>query len=337
MSTALKILQNQDSFSTHEYRCHATPLKKALKDKPYPGWFHKFQNSGFIAGFLMYVCATGYDAVVTVSHRPAMVYGLLNRLGARKRAVHIAKEFFFDDEQSGHVSLKNLLFKKLYRFSLKNIDAVIVNATGEIAPYAGMLNIPESRFKFIAWPSNIDDPEMIEDDDGSIFAVGRSLRDWQTFFRAVDGLPVRCVVVASRGDVAGLPVPANVELHCDISHGLYLDLLKRARIVVLPLLETRRSTGQASFLEAMAYGKPVVVASVTGAWDYIADRSSGLLYRPGAADDLKRAIRELDDQIFYRAIARGGFDAITTRFNKRAYACAMLDAVNAVIAEQASA
>lgn len=336
MSTAPTILQNQDSFSTREYRSHATPLKEELNSTPSLRWFRRFHNNGFMAGILMYLCASRYDAVVTVSHRPAMAYGLLNRLAPGNRAVHIAKEFFFGEKPSGSISLKSLILEKLYRFSLKNVDAVIVNATGEIAPYAESLDISQDRFRFIAWPSNVDTPEMITENDGSIFAVGRSLRDWQTFFMAVEGLSTRCVVVASRRDVAGLRVPANVELHCDISHGRYLELLKQSGIVVLPLLETCRSTGQASFLEAMAYGKPVIVANVTGAWDYISDRSSGLLYHPGDADDLTRAIRELDDETFRHAIARGGFDAITARFNKKAYACAMLDTINTVIAQKAA-
>ncbi len=324
-----RILQNQEGFSTEDYRSRATPLVVALERRGVPLWIGALRRNGFAAGALMYLCAGEYDAIVTVSHRPAIVYGLLNRIAPRKRSIHVAKEFFFEVKTGKGGSLKKRLLTALYRFSLKNVDAVIVNASGEITPYARQLGIPEDRFIFIEWPSNIDQPCILEENDGSLFAAGRSLRDWKTLFMAVDGLPIHCVVVATRADVADLRVPENVELHCDITHGRYLEFLKRAKIVVVPLLETKRSTGQASFLEAMAYGKPVIVTGVTGVWDYISDRRTGLIFRPGDAADLRRAIDELNgDEGLRNVIVQGGFDAVVSRFCKQRYASDMLKTID---------
>ena len=324
-----RILQNQETFSTEEYRHRVTPLVVALERRNIPCWIRNLRSNAFFAGALMYLCADEFDVVVTVSHRPAMVFGLLTRLFSRRKALHVAKEFFFEGVAVNANSIKNQLLSGLYRFALANLDAAVVNATAEINAYARDLGLPKNRFIFIPWPSNISQPEMIEDSDGSIFAVGRSLRDWDTFFKAVEGLKQRCVVVASRADVSNLRVPANVELHCDIAHDKYLSLLQQSKIVVVPLLETSRSTGQASFLEAMAYGKPVIVAGVTGAWDYISNRNSGLLYRPGDVLNLRQTIEELDnDQALRNTIARGGLEAIQNRFNKQTYAQEMLATID---------
>lgn len=331
--TTLRILQNQEGFSTDEYRRCATPLVDALDRKPIPQWLKGLRHNGFVAGLLMYLCADGYDAVVTVSHRPAMVYGLLNRLIPRKRPIHVAKEFFFEDEAGGARSLKSRVLSGLYRFSLKHVQAVIVNATGEIAPYSRFLRLPESRFRFIPWPSNIGEPKRIDGHDGTVLAVGRSLRDWKTFFQSVEGLDLRCVVIASRQDVQGLRVPTNVDIFLDVPHVAYLQFLQRAMTVVIPLRETKRSTGQACFLEAMAYGKSVVVADVIGARDYISNGDNGLTYRPGDAADLREKISALaTDHALRERLAGRGLQSVVTRFNKTVYAQAMIAAVSEVLA-----
>jgi glycosyltransferase involved in cell wall biosynthesis len=320
-----RILQNQEGFSTEEYRRCTTSLAEALDRKVVPAWLKRLRNNGFVAGLLMYWCADHYDVVVTVSHRPAMVYGFMNRIFVHKKPVHVAKEFFLDGESEKAPSLRSRILSRLYQFSLKHVQGIIVNATGEIGPYAIALDLPESRFHFIPWPSNVGDSQRILDHDRSILAVGRSLRDWNTFFDAVKEMDLRCIVIASQHDVQGLKIPDNVELHLDVSRSTYLQFLQKSMMVVIPLLKTKRSTGQASFLEAMAYAKPVVVADVIGARDYITDMVNGLTYIPENAIDLRHKIISLSsDDNLREQIGNGGFQSIHDTFNKKAYTQAML-------------
>ena len=320
-----RILQNQEGFYSAEYRARVTPLLHELHRKRIPEWICSYRFNGFASGILMYICSANYDVVITVGHRSALTYGLLNRLLPRKKTAHVAKEFYFGGETGTAPGIKTRLLGNLYRYALHNLNAVIVNATGEIEPYARDLGLPVDRFFFIPWPSNIDHPVNSLGNDGSVFAVGRSLRDWNTFFTAVEGISARCVVVASRADVARVKVPSNVELHCDIPRDRYLELLKKAKMVVLPLKETNRSTGQASFLEAMAYSKPVVVAGVSGVWDYIEDGRNGLIYRAADASDLQNCINLLyADSNLAEQIGAAGYQDILERFNKEHYARCML-------------
>lgn len=330
MRIPLRILQNQENFSTEEFKQCITPLIHVLNYKKIPKWLYKYRNNGFVSGIFLYICADGFDFVVTVSHRPAMVYGFLNRILPTKNVIHIAKEFFFEHEAINGPLIKQI-FGALYRFSLKNVHAVVLNASGEIRPYARALNLPESRFRFIPWPSNINNPHRIKMHDMSLLAVGRSLRDWKTFFRAVDGLEIRCVVVASRDDLKGLTVPQNVELYLDINHEEYLRFLERAMVVVIPLRETQRSTGQASFLEAMAYGKPVIVADVIGSRDYVVDGENGLTYHPGDDGELREKIKDIStDEVLREKISIGGLVSVSTRYNKASYAKEVLSLIEDV-------
>ncbi|MEW5744782.1 MAG: glycosyltransferase family 4 protein [Nitrospirota bacterium] len=318
-----RILQNQDSFRNEEYRAHAVPLLAVLSERGYPDAVKRLRSNGFIAGLLLYLFAREFKIIVTVGHRAAMVYGLLGRLLGRRGRVHLAKEFFF--EKSERPSLLKKISAGIMRFALRDVDAVVVNASAEARAYAGALGLPESRLRFIPWPTNIDRPEMIPDSDGSIVAAGRSLRDWPTLFSAAEGMGRRIIVIASRQDVAAARPPSSVELLCDIPYHQYIALLKKAELVVIPLYDTQRSTGQASFLEAMAFGKAVIVADVVGARDYIENGVSGLLYRPGDAAELRRKMEALlSDKELRERLSRSGYAMIVERFNKQRYVKEML-------------
>jgi len=328
----MKILQNQDSFVTEEYREYAVPLVDVLDEKLYCKFVRDLRKNGFVCGLLLFIFSTRFDVVVSVSHRPSMVYGLLNRLFAKRGKIHIAKEFFF--EVPAELSFKRRLFWMLYRFAIKHVTAIVVNSSGEVEPYARLLNLPASRFHFIPWPTNVNTPWLVHSHDNYVFASGKSFRDWETFFAAVEGLEQKVVVVASGADMKHRTLPSNVTLHTDISHEQYEEILKRATVVVVPLIETQRSTGQASFLEAMAYGKPVVVTRVVGTVDYIEDGNNGVFYAAGNAPELREKIELLcTDQSLREKLSSNALRSVETRFNKRCYANAMIDLAKSLLGE----
>lgn len=319
----IKILQNQERFTTQEYKQYVSPLIDVLNKKRVHNSIKKLWRNGFMAGLLMYVFAGDFNVIVTVGHRASMVYGLLSRLFPRKGKIQIAKEFYF--EEHINFSLKKHLLDYVYRFSFKNLTMIAVNSSREIEPYSKSVRLPESMFHFIPWPSAIDNPEIIESNDNYILAVGISLRDWKTFFVSIKGLKQKFVVVASKKDMEDLTIPDNTELYTDIPYDKYKDLLRHSIFVVIPLIDTQRSSGQASFLEAMGYGKPVIVSRVIGALDYIEDGHNGLLYTPGDEKDLCRKITQLyTDTSLQKKLAINGLQSITEKFNKKYYAKEMV-------------
>jgi glycosyltransferase involved in cell wall biosynthesis len=175
----------------------------------------------------------------------------------------------------------------------------------------------------LPWPSNLP-VEKPTADDGSVFAAGRSFRDWATLFAAARDVPARFVVVAEAASMAGLERPANVELHCDVPREHYLHLLRRARLVVVPLRPTVRSAGQAALLEAMALGKPVLTARTPGVLDYLRPEDNGAFYEAEEAHSLAAELnRLLGDAALRDRLAAGGVRSIETVFNKGHYARAV--------------
>jgi glycosyltransferase involved in cell wall biosynthesis len=325
------ILQNQDRFQASEYQVRAAPLVEVIHQQCQlaPAYWAGLRQYPFLAGLLLFLYCRGFRVVVTVGHRAALVFGMLRRLLGRKDVFHVAKEFYFEEEaEVPHPGLRGALQRLrlwAYRWALADVGALVVNARAECSAYARLFHLANEQVVFLPWPSNIDQPERAREDDGTILAAGRSLRDWRTFFQAVNGLPYSFIVVASNSDLAGLTIPANVTVFTDVPRARYLELLRRARFAVIPLLHTGRSTGQATFLECLALGKPVVVSEVVGSVDYIQPECNGLLFPPGDAQTLrKQVIRLAEDAVLRDRLAEGGLKSIREHFNKTQHARELL-------------
>jgi glycosyltransferase involved in cell wall biosynthesis len=314
----LKILQNQRvvtppycSYVTYLYDKLPTFLPVLLRRIPYREVFE---------GAIQFLLSKKYDAVVTVGHRPAIVFAILNRIARAKRK-QVVKELFIDEE-----GLSSKFTTRLYRWGFRNLSLVITNSSGEIPYMMNWLQLPIERFRFLAWPSNISVQEILPTPSDYILACGRSSRDWETLFEAVQGMNVKCVIVASKRDFANIKLPKNLGVYFDIPHSRYLSLLQKSKIVVIPLKKTFRSIGQAAILEAMAFGKPVITAKVTGIMDYIQPGINGLFYEPGEAGSLRDAIlRLLEDNGLQRKLGEAARQSIENFFNKDNYSKRMLE------------
>jgi glycosyltransferase involved in cell wall biosynthesis len=254
-----------------------------------------------------------FDAVVTTDYRTSVLYGALTNLFGG-RALHVVKELYLDER-----TLESPFRRRVFRWSLRRCACVVANCSAEIAAYSSFLGLPPERFRFIPWPSNLA-TRADAGDDGSIFAAGRSFRDWPTLFAAARRIDAPVVVVAEGGAVAGLVRPDNVEIHCDVHRDRYLELLGRAQMVVVPLRPTVRSVGQAALLEAMALSKPVVTACIPGVADYVAEEENGVYYEAGDARSLADQINRLRaDRELRRRLGAGGRHAVDKHFNRHRY------------------
>jgi hypothetical protein len=143
----MRILANQKS-TTPPFSEHVDYIEDIL-----PGviskFFKKIGFSGFLGGLTLFIFSIRYNAVVTVGHRSSMSFALLNKIFGDKQT-QVVKEFFID-ENSFNSRTKTIIFRIVF----KNVRLIITNSSGEILYLKKWLKIPENRFKFIAWPSNV--------------------------------------------------------------------------------------------------------------------------------------------------------------------------------------
>ncbi len=231
-----------------------------------------------------------FDAVVTMGTRATLAYGLLCAV-AGADSKQIFTEVFIDDAKPGSFFWR--MKAAAFRLVARRAIGVLTNSSMEVETNAARFRLPLERVRFVPMHSNIPFAEPSAADGGYVLSAGRTLRDYATLLAAASRIESRIAIVCGRDDLAGVKMPANVEILREIPRDVYLEKLRRCSLVALPLLPTERSTGQVVVLEAMALGKPVVATRSPGTIDLIRDRENGRLVPPLNAEALAAAVNDL--------------------------------------------
>lgn len=303
--TRPSILTNMAFWQSPEWMDHADSiyaLNPAAGDPPPLSWWRE--------AWELFRRRQRYDVILTMGVRTSFAFALLNRL-ARTPSCHIMTEVFIDDAANPGAGWR--LKTACYRLLARNVDGVITNSSAEIETNARRYCIPREKFRFVPLNATIANPCFDPRPDGYLFCAGRTLRDYPTLATIIQGTDLPWHVVAGQGDLEGVSLPERVTVHREIARGDYLDLLRGARIVVLPLLSTERATGQVVMLEAMAYGKPVITSRAPGTIDTLKDGENGYLVDCGdAAGALAVLGRLLQDPGECERIGRNALETIMT-------------------------
>jgi glycosyltransferase involved in cell wall biosynthesis len=123
----------------------------------------------------------------------------------------------------------------------------------------------------VFWQATAPSPE------GHVLTVGRDLaRDYKTFAAALEGLPVRAIIVGKDETLRGVRLPANVEARMQISLEELQQLYVDASCVVVPMVPDgdprgTESSGNTALLEAMACGRATVATHRASLQEYLYD------------------------------------------------------------------
>lgn len=184
---------------------------------------------------------------------------------------------------------------------LRRVDRVVVLSRPQEAYLRNEVTLPPERVRFVY--DKVDHHFFRpsgEPDEGYVLSVGQAGRDHSTLLRALAGLSVPAVLVASSSwgaEVKDLEeVPPNVTLQRGVSFDELRRLYDRCSLVVVPLMAGLEfAAGVNVVLETMAMGKPLVVTATPGLAGYIEDGATGRLVPPGDPGALRSVIRELLD------------------------------------------
>ena len=119
-------------------------------------------------------------------------------------------------------------------------------------------------------------------------AGGREHRDWACLREAAAGaaLPVRLGAPNSPSEGGSL------QLLAPLNQADYIEQLRHARALVVPLKDNSRGAGLLTVLEAYSYGVPVIASRNIATVDYVVD-GAGVLVDPGDPDALRRAMCDM--------------------------------------------
>jgi len=250
-------------------------------------------NLSAIWGVLaLVVSGRRYDWILTPQDGLAtMGFGIARRFVPFRRPRHAVLEFITREEGT---TLHDRFKYALLRCALHSVDRLICSSRGEVEYYREHLRMRRDQVRFA--PLGGDPSWTARSAPGPqdyILSAGRTLRDYGTLMRAIEGTGYRLVVVTSPHCLTGLSIPSGVEVQLDIEASSLLQLIQGARFVVLPLQDRKISCGQRLLLMAMAQGKCCVVSRVPGMIDYVTDGVDGVLVPPRDPDAMRAAIRDL--------------------------------------------
>jgi glycosyltransferase involved in cell wall biosynthesis len=127
-----------------------------------------------------------------------------------------------------------------------------------------------------------------------VFSVGADPhRDFETFIAATVGFPT---LLCARPEAI-----KHIRLHDQVTvvQGSQLDVrrwFQEAGVLVVPVKDTIRPSGQNCILQAMATGKAVITTRTRGRWtDKLRDGENCVLVPPGDCEALRQAIHALYD------------------------------------------
>lgn len=280
----MRILTNMAFWQSELWRQTTDSLYdlSPLRDPPHMPWWRE--------AIALWRMNPRYDIVVTMGIRESMAYGALCWVTGRSPK-QIMCEVFIDDPKprSPLWRLKN----GAYRAIARRAWGLLTNSTAEMQTNAERFDLPLDRFRYVPLNTNIAEPRRVREHRGYMLVAGRTLRDLATLRAVVDADPGPFVLVTGRGATPTRQWPPHVTVYEEIPRARYLELLRDAWLVLLPLKPSPRATGQVVFLEAMALGKPVIVTRGTGSADYVRDGENGCLVPPEDPGAILRAIQRL--------------------------------------------
>lgn len=313
METTVRILTDHRIPQSPEWQGATTLIRRQRFNSYLGSIFHVFRVA------MMW---RNYDVLLSANVRNAALFALARRLLPFGAPKIMALEFRMDDERN---SFAWKLKRTFQRFAFQGINLICVSAREESISYSNRLRLHEEKFHYLPWHTNVGEPRLASSPNGFVFAAGRTGRDWDTFAKAMAGLPISAVAVCSGAEAKRVRFPSNVRVFSDIEYEHYRRLLLDARIVVVSLEPHVYSSGQVAFLEAMALGKAVIVTDCVGSRDYIVDGVNGVSVPPRDVEAIRQAILKLiSDPEYERKLQMGALEAVRAKHLLSLYVSSLL-------------
>lgn len=234
-----------------------------------------------------------YDAIISWSEKLGIPFALLLKITG-KRLPHIGLFSWISGAKKAY----------LLKSTQSHFDRIVLMSSAQRDYAVNGIGIPSGKIVLMRWPVDQlfwkSDPAETD----MICTVGREMRDYDTFLKALEGLSIRCHIAAGgrAGDKKkdewkkvlenGHTFPDTITTG-NVPYDQLRKLYARSRFVVIPLLPTDTDNGATTILEAMAMGKAVICTKTSGQRDIIKDGQNGIFVPQGDVRALKHAIEYL--------------------------------------------
>jgi glycosyltransferase involved in cell wall biosynthesis len=183
------------------------------------------------------------------------------------------------------------------KFIYKKVDLILPFTTSHANYIAKEFNLRQNRVISVHQPASYGPLQLASDTapnhGGYVLALGRTDRDYQTFFTAVEEVNAEVIVIASKHQFRNVRIPSNVTVKTDVPMSEYEWLIRNAQLVVIPLRQTVHPVGLRTLFMAMERCRAVVITDTLWSTEYFGDSRCLRFVPPYDSVALRSAIAEL--------------------------------------------
>ncbi len=274
------------------------------------------EGDTFVNGMRLFFRAAGYDILLMNSSTRGLL-GLC--LMSWVWPFHSWRLVSLDIHLNEPVGWKQRASAWLKRILLRKVDLHILFFK-DLSGYERFFGITPAKSRFVPFKVNswetISHNETSDGEGEYVFCGGRSLRDLETFKRAMAQVPFPGLLLYQQDpsfmalhgtpvDLHGLPSNVRPERH-DGNNDTWIDYIRRAKIVVIPTFANSiYAPGLSLYLLAM-YLRRCVIISEGPQTRGLLDKEA-VIVPPEDPEALARAIRKVwADEVFRKQVADAG-------------------------------
>ena len=268
------------------------------------------------------------DVIVSNIDGISLAICFLKRLGLIKPPVIYSIGLFYIQGKMAEAvnSRKNNLFLNFYKWMLQASDQLLYHAEIEKEKLRklGLLDPAKTTFITIGSDDKFfnNPPKKARADVPSIVSVGKDrARDYKTLIKAAKELPdLKFLIICRKSNIQELDIPNNVKLLFNVPYRRVRDFYNSATIVVIPIKEMYRSSGQMTLTDCMQVGVPVIISRVVGISHYpLVNNRNCVLVSPGNTNHLKKATKSLTNDANLRHKLTTNIKKISKQFTTKHY------------------
>lgn len=246
-------------------------------------------------------------------------------LGKKKRTKLIVLTFIYNPKRG----FLGKIYERYIKYSLSGgyIDKVVCFSPDECRDYSKRFGLPDDLFTFIPLGIGSVTGKPVSPVKGDyIFTTGRSNRDYDFLVEAVkDDYDLKIACPGYKPSTP--PGSKRVEVLDDCFGDKMLEEMAGSMCVVIPLRDTKVSSGQLVLLQAMRMGKPVIVTENLTMPNYIDNGQTGFIIEKDK-DALLNALHQLSgDDALYAAMSESQKTVFRERFTEEALAERVADMI----------
>jgi len=258
-----------------------------------------------------------YDIVASISVSMSSMRGLFNKIFKKdKKAICFSMSAYYQNFNKVERKLFSWVQKDLIFISISRYDYKILQ--DKLAPSHHYL--VEFGIDTDFWKSD----EEVEEE--YYFAIGMDKsRDWDILIESFRNRKEKLVMINNK-DHTNLSanithINGSFYKNNSLSDEDIKNYYKKAKAVIVPLLETGQPSGQSVCLQAMAMKKPVIITDNSGLWSRkLKDKKNSLLVRVEDVESISESIDFIENNLYEaKLIANNGYELVQKYFTYKQF------------------